>query len=232
MSVINADSSRAFLMNSRQNSRAEPSRRGRVGLEIDSGSVWSSRPGIARGPRSEALRVPADGGRGSRWDDQFAEVVGPQLARLRRLARRILRSDDLADDAVQEALLSLWQEGRLPPNPDGWLVRAVVHRSLHLNRTRRKRRENEERASRRRSEHDPVGDASRPLEAAEVARAIEAALAELPDSLRVSFVLREAEQMDYESIAEVLRIPVGTVRSRLHRAREALKDTLRTSARA
>ena len=50
-----------------------------------------------------------------------------------------LHGEDLADDAVQEALLSLWKEGRMPQNPEGWLVRAVVHRSLHLNRSRRRR---------------------------------------------------------------------------------------------
>jgi len=162
--------------------------------------------------------------------DQFAEIVGPRLARLQRLAWKILRSDDLADDAVQEALLSLWREERLPPNLDGWLVRAVVNRSLHLNRTRQRRRHHEERACLGRSEQDPAGDASRPLETAEVARAIEAALDALPDHLRTVFVLREAEQMDYESIAESLGVPMGTVRSRLHRAREALKAALVATA--
>ena len=53
-------------------------------------------------------------------------------------------------------------------------------------------------------------------------------LGELPEHLRTVFVLREAEQCDYESIAAVLGVPIGTVRSRLHRVREALKDGLRT----
>jgi RNA polymerase sigma-70 factor (ECF subfamily) len=141
-----------------------------------------------------------------------------------------LRSDDLADDAVQEALLSLWLEGRLPPNLDGWLVRAVVYRSLHLNRSRRRRREYEERACLLRPEHDPGGDASRPLEDAEVARTIEAALSGLPDYLRTVFVLREVEQMDYKSIAEALQVPVGTVRSRLNRSRSALQQVLKRGA--
>src|SRR5438094_459518 len=47
------------------------------------------------------------------WDDRFAEAIGPRLARLRHLARQILRSEDLADDAVQEALLSLWTRRQL-----------------------------------------------------------------------------------------------------------------------
>jgi RNA polymerase sigma-70 factor, ECF subfamily len=164
------------------------------------------------------------------WCDPFAEIVGPRLARLQRLARKILRSDDLADDAVQEALLSLWREERPPPNLDGWLVRAVVNRSLHLNRTRRRRRYHEERACLGRSEQDPAGDVSRPLEVEEVARAIEAALSGLPDHLRTVFVLREVEQMDYKSIAEALQVPVGTVRSRLNRSRIALQQVLKRGA--
>jgi RNA polymerase sigma-70 factor (ECF subfamily) len=164
---------------------------------------------------------------GCSWEEQFTEVVNMRLPRLERLARRILRSEDLADDAVQEALLSLWKEGRLPPNPEGWLVRAVVLRSLHLNRSRRRRRDHEERASAERAEHDPCGDASRAMEAKEIAQAIGALLAGLPEHLRAVFVLRESEMRDYESIAGMLGVPVGTVRSRLHRAREALKDGLR-----
>ncbi len=152
------------------------------------------------------------------WEEDFAAVVGARLPRLQRLARRILHSDDLADDAVQEALLSLWKEGRLPPNPEGWLIRAVVHRSLHLNRCRRRRRAYEERASTRRAESDPGGDAVRALEAA--------VLRGLPEHLRTVLELREAGQQDYESIAASLGVPVGTVRSRLFRAREALRAAL------
>jgi RNA polymerase sigma-70 factor (ECF subfamily) len=68
------------------------------------------------------------------------------------------------------------------------------------------------------------------LEAQEVAHAIAALLRKLPEHLRTVFVLREADERDYESIATALGVPVGTVRSRLHRAREALKDGLRALA--
>ena len=60
----------------------------------------------------------------------------------------------------------------------------------------------------------------------EVAHAVAALLKELPEHLRTVFVLRAAEQHDYESIAAVLGVPVGTVRSRLHRAREAAQGRL------
>ncbi|AGA26471.1 RNA polymerase sigma factor, sigma-70 family [Singulisphaera acidiphila DSM 18658] len=160
------------------------------------------------------------------WHLEFAETVAPHLDRLHRLARRILRSDDMAEDAVQEALTSLWREGRMPPNPTGWLSRAVVHRSLHLNRCRQRRRCHEEKACWHRSENQHEGDGLRALEARELGIRIEAAISRLPDRFREVFVLREVEQMDYGAIADALRVPVGTVRSRLSRSREALQKAL------
>ncbi len=51
-------------------------------------------------------------------------------------------------------------------------------------------------------------------------------MAQLPDRFREVFLLREVEQLDYEAIAETLRVPVGTVRSRLARSRAALQKRL------
>jgi RNA polymerase sigma-70 factor (ECF subfamily) len=160
------------------------------------------------------------------WHADFAEAVAPHFDRLHRLARRILRSDDLAEDAVQEALTSLWREERLPPNTAGWLCRAVVNRSLHLNRSRRRRRSHEERACLHRSEFHLDADASHALEVEELGHRIEAAISDLPERFREVFVLREVEHMDYGAIADALRVPVGTVRSRLSRSREALQKAL------
>lgn len=159
--------------------------------------------------------------------EQFAAVVGPLRGELVRLAKRILRCDDMAQDAVQEALLSLWREGRLPPNPAAWLTRAVVLRSLHLNRSRSRRRKHEERACSCRCEADPRGDATRVLEVEELGAQIRAAVETLPGPYRTVLLLREVERMDYETIAAALHVPVGTVRSRLNRSRGALQEVLR-----
>jgi RNA polymerase sigma-70 factor (ECF subfamily) len=161
------------------------------------------------------------------WEDQFAAVVHDRIGMLQRVARRILHSDDLADDAVQEALFRLWREGQMPPNPEGWLIRAVVLRSLHLYRSRRRRRDYEERAGAQRTEHDPRGDAARALEVKEAAQAIALALGRLPEHLRAVFILRTVEENDYAAIARRLRIPLGTVRSRLNRSRRAISVLLR-----
>jgi len=61
----------------------------------------------------------------------------------------------------------------------------------------------------------------------EIQRTVEAAIAELPEDLRTAIVLRELEGMSYEQIAETMGCPVGTVRSRIFRAREAIDARLK-----
>jgi RNA polymerase sigma-70 factor (ECF subfamily) len=158
--------------------------------------------------------------------EHFTEAVTPHLDRLVTAARGILGSDDLAWDAVQETLLSLWREEKLPLNLPAWLARAVFHRSLQCLRTRTRRRKHEERAASARLEGSWRDDPSWVAESREIRSTVETALAQLPDDQREVFVLRELEQLDYDSIAEVLQVPVGTVRSRLNRSRLALREIL------
>jgi RNA polymerase sigma-70 factor (ECF subfamily) len=73
-----------------------------------------------------------------------------------------------------------------------------------------------------RREASPVTAASN----SETNRRVVEALENLEDDFRAVVVLRDIEEMDYAQISQVLEIPVGTVKSRLHRAREILKDTL------
>lgn len=61
----------------------------------------------------------------------------------------------------------------------------------------------------------------------EIARTVEAAMAELPEKLRTAIQLRELEGLSYEAIAEAMGCPIGTVRSRIFRAREAIARRLR-----
>jgi RNA polymerase sigma-70 factor, ECF subfamily len=163
------------------------------------------------------------------WDSpgSFSELVAPLHDPLIALARRILRSDDLARDAVQEAMLSLWLEAEVPPNPRAWLVRAVVNRSLHLLRSRARRRRHEGRACLEHSEASLEDDPARRFEGEDILITVQEAFTAIAPEFRDVLVLRAVEQMDYESIATTLKIPVGTVRSRLNRSRKALRDILR-----
>jgi RNA polymerase sigma-70 factor (ECF subfamily) len=61
----------------------------------------------------------------------------------------------------------------------------------------------------------------------QVVDVVNASLQQLPDDLRVALTLREIEGLSYEEIAAVMNCPVGTVRSRIFRAREAVAENLR-----
>src|SRR2546429_402017 len=72
----------------------------------------------------------------------------------------------------------------------------------------------------------PAGDAAGALERQELSAALHDAIAALPDERRIVVVLRDVEGLTYEEIAEALGLELGTVRSRLHRARLDLKSKL------
>jgi RNA polymerase sigma-70 factor (ECF subfamily) len=145
-----------------------------------------------------------------------------------RAAGRVLGCGHLAADAVQDTLVLLWQTEVPHGELRGWLMRAVVHRSLHLRRTLLRRTRHEVAAGCCAVACDnPLHHAY----AQELGEHVQAALARLPATQRRAFVLRELDGLDYEDIARALAVPVGTVRSRLHRARAALQDRLSVVAR-
>ena len=133
-----------------------------------------------------------------------------------RLAAHVLRHEADAEDVAQEAFVQAFRHlGAL--RGDGaafapWLRRIVVRRCLeHLRRPARLR-------------EVPADETRDWTESGSAARTdtrllVEALLDKLTPPLRAALVLRECEGMDYEEIADVLRVPVGTVRSRLHAAR-------------
>jgi len=155
------------------------------------------------------------------------------LVRSHGIARRVLGCDHLAADAVQEALVALWQLPEPPLQLQGWLVRAVIHRCRHLLRTLRRRRHHEHHAA---SAHcDLHAGCDNPLHAAyahELGERLAAAVAGLPAEQRAAFELLEQGELDYAGIARVLDLPIGTVRSRLHRARLALQAAVQEIAAA
>jgi RNA polymerase sigma-70 factor, ECF subfamily len=156
----------------------------------------------------------------------FAEATRPLLGQLVSIARRILGDEDAARDAVQEALVSLWLEDALPSNVRSWLTRAVALRSLHLARCQARRRKHEMQACFQRIEETDRDDPADHLEAEDLGRILDEALSRIAPDQRAVLILSAVEQMDYESIASKLRIPIGTVRSRINRARRALRELL------
>jgi RNA polymerase sigma-70 factor (ECF subfamily) len=147
-----------------------------------------------------------------------------QIPRLRRYARALTRDKQRADDLVQDTLVRalakqhLYQDGT---NLRAWLF-TLMH-NQHVNDVRRAGREGgnidvEEVASQLVSSSDPT--ASRQL------RELERGLAALPLEQREAILLVGLEGMRYDEAAAVLNVPIGTVRSRLSRGRDALRRTL------
>jgi RNA polymerase sigma-70 factor, ECF subfamily len=174
---------------------------------------------------SSALECRGEGSRPESPED-FQHTVRSHAGSLVAVARHVLGNDDQAWDAVQEALLSLWLKGEMPPNPRAWLIRTVVHRSLHLRRCRDRRRKHEERACLLRTEMTDLDEPSHRLEIEDLRRMLREALLEIAPEHREVLVLKWLSELDYTSISGRLQIPPGTVRSRLNRSRKALREIL------
>ena len=158
----------------------------------------------------------------------FEELVRTQQHRVYGLALRMLGNAAEAQDVAQEAFLRAHRglaEFRGDARLSTWLY-AIVSR-LCLNRLagseRRLARHGEE-ALAKLADAGPGPDQA--LERGELEEALHRAIAELPEERRIVVVLRDVEGLAYDEIAEVLDLPVGTVRSRLHRARLDLKEKL------
>jgi RNA polymerase sigma-70 factor (ECF subfamily) len=147
--------------------------------------------------------------------------------RAHAVARRLLGCDHLAADAVQEALIALWRQPVAPADVRGWLLRAVVHRARHLRRTLLRRRRHEHTGSQHCALHAGCDNPLHVAMAHELGGLMTAALDLLPAEQRRVLELFEHAGLDYADIAERLDLPVGTVRSRLARARAAVRDVLR-----
>lgn len=155
----------------------------------------------------------------------FVDRLLAELPSLLRAARRLTRSEQDAEDLVQATVVraierraDLRDEDRMR----AWLLR--VERSVLLNATRgaRQRLEVIEGGRGAESVPEPRGDLEAEIVERGFADEVERALAGLAPEWREALLLREVEDLSYEEIAELQACPVGTVRSRLSRARLAL----------
>lgn len=157
----------------------------------------------------------------------FEEMVRRYQRRAYGVALRIVRRHDVADDVVQEAFIRAYRglAGFDLGRPFGpWIGRIVANLAVNHVRSPEAREEGlpEGYGERPASRPDPLGQV---LEQ-EARDALEGALARLPAEQRAVFVLRAMEEMSYKEIAEALGISMGTVMSRLFRARERLAEAL------
>jgi RNA polymerase sigma-70 factor (ECF subfamily) len=170
----------------------------------------------------------------------FEMLVVKYQRRVERLIGRMVRDVDLVPDIAQETFIRAY---RALPQFRGdsafytWLYRIAVNTAkkalVELKRdpvmTEAARAKNDEGDETSRSDNE-LTTAETPeavLASKQVAATVNAAIEALSEDLRQAIVLREIEGLSYEEIAEVMKCPIGTVRSRIFRAREAIAERLR-----
>lgn len=177
--------------------------------------------------------------------DAFEELVGRYQDKVYRLAFRFVRNETEAKEIVQDTLLSVWRklDGFKGDSAFGsWLFRVTANAALMRLRSQRRHAEVS-------TEELPQGFLDTPqsvygqvlsqgenwarrpddeLQSEELRGKIQAAVDELPEIYRTVFLVRDVDGLSTEETAEALGLSVPTVKTRLHRARMALRETIGT----
>ena len=203
-----------------------------------SGAAASKTPGTSPPTEDAGLVAALKNGDGAAYE----QVVRVHAGRLLSVARRVLGNDEDARDALQEALLNAVRsiggfhgECRLST----WLHRIVVNACLMKLRSRQRRPEEPIEPllpefiaggpfDGVHASHPPEWrqDAETLLARRETTDLVRRCVDQLPESYRVTLILRDIEELDTEEVARLLGISEGAVKVRLHRARQALRTLL------
>lgn len=162
--------------------------------------------------------------------DAFAALVRASIARLYASAKLILRDSEAAEDAVQEALIEAWRDLRGLRDPDrldAWLHRLLVRACYRAAKRDRQRRIAEIPL---RFDHDAAGPDG--LASFALRDQLESAFGHVAPDHRAILVLAYYADMPLEDVAMALSVPIGTAKSRLHRASSALRAALAADERA
>ena len=161
-------------------------------------------------------------------ETEYESAVSMHQDRVHSYAMTILRNPAEAQDAAQEALIRLWEHRAAVP-VDGarpWLMRTTHNLCIDQIRRRRVRSEigdgDDAVATRAYSGPGPQQLA----ESGDLRRLIDLALEALSPDDRAVIVMREVQNLPYDEIAAALDVPLGTLKARLHRARERLRTRL------
>jgi RNA polymerase sigma-70 factor (ECF subfamily) len=159
--------------------------------------------------------------------EAFSELVRVSSRRLYAVASLILRDKARAEDATQEALVAAWRDLsglRDPDRFDAWVHRILVRECYREARRERRRIEVE-------GQIRPLGESHDPGHHNATRDELERGFARLPVDQRTVLVLHHYAGYSFPEIADALGIPVGTAKSRVHRATSAMRAALTADAR-
>jgi RNA polymerase sigma-70 factor (ECF subfamily) len=160
--------------------------------------------------------------------ESFERVVRMHKDRVHTYAALLLRDPAEALDVAQEALIRLWRHrSRVSPAAARpWLMRTAHNLCMDLLRKRKVRAEIDDAEAVVRVRADSNPGPGQLAESDELGRRIQATLGTLSPQDRAVVVMREVQGLPYDEIAETLGMPLGTLKARLHRARERLRAKL------
>jgi RNA polymerase sigma-70 factor (ECF subfamily) len=170
----------------------------------------------------------------------FELLVIKHQRRIERLIGRMVRDVNLVEDIAQETFIRAYRalhQFRGDAQFYTWLYRIAVNTAkrflLKLKndpavfQSALQTNDEDDETFRRRNEPSTAETPESVLAAKEIGRAVNAALEALPDDLKQALTLREIDGLSYEEIADIMNCPLGTVRSRIFRAREAVSSKVK-----
>jgi RNA polymerase sigma-70 factor (ECF subfamily) len=172
----------------------------------------------------------ARGGDGAAWE----EIVSLYSRRIFNLAYRFTSSVSAAEDLTQEVFIRIYktldQYDQKQGDLSNWLMRLA--RNLIIDDYRHRQRNPQNSMADAVDDHQyhlrAVGtSAQKEIERKELANQVQEGIDKLPDDLRTCVILRDIEELSYQEIVDVLKIPEGTVKSRINRGRIELAKVLR-----
>ena len=165
--------------------------------------------------------------------DDLDEWLKQDYARAYRTACLVLRNSEDAEDAVQDAFLRVWRFRDAIPEGAGrtaWLYRVVVNACISSLRSKTSHSGRDDGADALEALADRAPEPAVRAEQSALAATVEAAMSELPDHLRVPLILRFYAGLSEKEIATAIDRRPGTVKSRLHDARQRLAQDPRLAA--
>lgn len=163
--------------------------------------------------------------RAAAWgdDEALAALVRAHYGRVRRFGTRVCRDADQAEDAVQQAFIKLASRPELMAHRGAlsWLLTTVRRACLRFVRSLHR---SESSLDPQLSAAEHAGDQD--LEHRQLLAAVHASIAQLEPDARAVLVLRDLEGLTGEQAAELIGVPLATMKTRLHRARRAVREQL------